>query len=94
MKLAEQAVQGDPTGSIAKPSGSRESGERLSLATFAGGCFWGPQVLFDRIDGVQYTSVGYTQGQTQWPNYGEVRKEGKRGLCTGHYNTGWKGGDA
>lgn len=34
----------------------------ISVATFAGGCFWGPQLLFDRVPGVLKTSVGYTQG--------------------------------
>eukprot|EP00929_Paragymnodinium_shiwhaense_P059157 TRINITY_DN29612_c0_g1_i3.p1 TRINITY_DN29612_c0_g1~~TRINITY_DN29612_c0_g1_i3.p1 ORF type:complete len:184 (+),score=24.04 TRINITY_DN29612_c0_g1_i3:88-639(+) len=45
------------------------------IATFAGGCFWGPQLLFDRVPGVVATSVGYTQGNTDQPSYGTI--------CTG-----------
>eukprot|EP00931_Biecheleriopsis_adriatica_P030753 TRINITY_DN18091_c0_g1_i2.p1 TRINITY_DN18091_c0_g1~~TRINITY_DN18091_c0_g1_i2.p1 ORF type:complete len:163 (+),score=34.38 TRINITY_DN18091_c0_g1_i2:114-602(+) len=46
-----------------------------AVATFAGGCFWGPQLLFDRIKGVVGTSVGYAQGSLEKPNYDL--------LCTG-----------
>eukprot|EP00927_Polykrikos_kofoidii_P074821 TRINITY_DN70860_c0_g1_i1.p1 TRINITY_DN70860_c0_g1~~TRINITY_DN70860_c0_g1_i1.p1 ORF type:complete len:240 (-),score=27.41 TRINITY_DN70860_c0_g1_i1:120-839(-) len=41
----------------------------LAIATFAGGCFWGPQLFFDRIDGVKATSVGYAQGNMEKPTY-------------------------
>lgn len=30
-----------------------------SKATFAAGCFWGPQVAFERVPGVLDTCVGY-----------------------------------
>jgi len=43
-----------------------------AVATFAGGCFWGPQLVFDRIDGVVATSVGYTQGKLERPNYDKI----------------------
>lgn len=45
------------------------------LATFAGGCFWGPQILFDRVEGVVATTVGYVMGDVDAPDYGDV--------CTG-----------
>merc|ERR1712000_121608 len=44
-----------------------------------GGCFWGPQILFDRVEGVVATSVGYTQGGLERPNYDSIC-----GGSTGH----------
>lgn len=41
-------------------------------ATFAGGCFWCMEQPFDEIDGVIETTVGYTGGFTQNPNYRDV----------------------
>lgn len=37
------------------------------LATFAGGCFWGPELHFMRVKGVIATCVGYTQGHLAQP---------------------------
>eukprot|EP00543_Licmophora_paradoxa_P008680 CAMPEP_0202453002 /NCGR_PEP_ID=MMETSP1360-20130828/11088_1 /ASSEMBLY_ACC=CAM_ASM_000848 /TAXON_ID=515479 /ORGANISM="Licmophora paradoxa, Strain CCMP2313" /LENGTH=356 /DNA_ID=CAMNT_0049071989 /DNA_START=846 /DNA_END=1916 /DNA_ORIENTATION=- len=45
------------------------------VATFAGGCFWGTELHFQRIPGVVATCVGYTQGDIPKPNYEQV--------CTG-----------
>lgn len=49
------------------------------VATFAGGCFWGTELHFQRIPGVIATCVGYTQGRVEKPSYGEVC-----GGTTGH----------
>jgi Peptide methionine sulfoxide reductase len=35
----------------------------LHVATFAGGCFWGLELAYQRVPGVVYTAVGYTQGK-------------------------------
>lgn len=32
-----------------------------SIATFAGGCFWGLELAYQRVPGVIATCVGYTQ---------------------------------
>jgi len=42
------------------------------VATFAGGCFWGTELRFQRQVGVIATAVGYTQGTIEKPNYEQV----------------------
>lgn len=54
------------------------SGENLSTATFAGGCFWCMQPIYDKQDGVVRTVVGYTGGEEVSPTY-EVVSSGKTG---------------
>ena len=44
----------------------------LEVATFAGGCFWGLELAFQRTHGVVHTIVGYTQGIETEPNYDQV----------------------
>mmetsp|Transcript_6790 Transcript_6790/g.8936 ORF Transcript_6790/g.8936 Transcript_6790/m.8936 type:complete len:351 (+) Transcript_6790:86-1138(+) len=44
----------------------------LKTATFAGGCFWGMELAFQRVPGVISTKVGYTQGSIENPTYEEV----------------------
>ena len=34
---------------------------RYAIGTVAGGCFWGTELVFQRIEGVLATAVGYTQ---------------------------------
>ncbi len=41
-------------------------------ATFAAGCFWGVQDVFDSVDGVIETYVGYTGGNVDDPSYEQV----------------------
>ena len=33
------------------------NGKKMSVATFAGGCFWGLELAFQRVPGVEYTAV-------------------------------------
>lgn len=44
-----------------------------SYAVFAGGCFWGVQHHFGKMDGVIRTLVGYTGGEESSPSYHDVR---------------------
>lgn len=46
--------------------------QKLSQATFAGGCFWCLQELFDKTPGVVTTRVGYTGGSEKNPSYKDV----------------------
>eukprot|EP00455_Lapot_gusevi_P022703 TRINITY_DN2365_c0_g1_i4.p1 TRINITY_DN2365_c0_g1~~TRINITY_DN2365_c0_g1_i4.p1 ORF type:complete len:159 (+),score=45.63 TRINITY_DN2365_c0_g1_i4:97-573(+) len=43
-----------------------------SLATFAMGCFWGPQLMFSKQPGVLRTFVGFMGGQVNNPSYRQV----------------------
>lgn len=45
---------------------------KLEKATFAGGCFWCLQPVYDKIPGVRSTTVGYTGGTKPAPTYEEV----------------------
>ncbi len=44
----------------------------MAKATFAAGCFWGVESVFEQINGVTATRVGYTGGQTDAPSYRDV----------------------
>ena len=44
----------------------------MQTAYFAGGCFWCVEAIFQRIDGVNELTNGYSNGSTQNPTYEEV----------------------
>ena len=52
-----------------------ESSNGHEVATFAGGCFWCIEAVFQRIEGVLSVASGYSGGATPNPTYEEV--------CTG-----------
>ncbi len=47
----------------------------METATFAGGCFWCTEAIFDRLRGVQSVESGYIGGHVDNPSYQQV--------CTG-----------
>jgi len=49
-----------------------------TVATLAGGCFWGMEEVFRKIPGVVSTRVGYTGGEKKSPSYEDV-SSGKTG---------------
>lgn len=48
---------------------------KTETATFANGCFWCTEAIFQELDGVVSATSGYTGGQTEDPTYKQV--------CTG-----------
>jgi peptide-methionine (S)-S-oxide reductase len=46
--------------------------ENLSIATFAGGCFWCTEAIFERATGVEDVVSGYTGGYKENPTYEQV----------------------
>ena len=44
------------------------------VALFGGGCFWGLELMFQRMEGVTKTKVGYAQGHLENPTYNDVKK--------------------
>ena len=58
--------------SMSKDMPNSAPSKTLEKATFAGGCFWCMQSVFDELKGVVSTTVGYTGGRTPNPTYEEV----------------------
>ena len=50
----------------------------MEIAVLACGCFWGPEIKFNKLDGVYRTEVGYCGGYTEKASHREV--------CTGNTN--------
>ncbi|WP_375238163.1 peptide-methionine (S)-S-oxide reductase MsrA [Aurantibacter sp.] len=46
--------------------------ENLEVATFAGGCFWCTEAVFNTIEGVELVVSGFTGGQIKNPAYREI----------------------
>ena len=46
----------------------------LEIATFASGCFWCTEAVFQRLIGVEKVLSGYIGGQTINPSYDDICK--------------------
>lgn len=51
---------------------------KTDTAIFSGGCFWGVEYHFNKLEGVIYTEVGYIGGNTENPAY--------ESICSGNTN--------
>ena len=58
---------------------SKKDLSKYSKATFAAGCFWHEEALFESVKGVEEAVSGYAGGHTQDPNYESIESG----------NTGW-----
>ena len=56
-------------------SAAAEGGATTEVATFAGGCYWCVEAVYQRIDGVLKVRSGFTGGHVENPTYEEC--------CTG-----------
>jgi len=72
-------VGGDPRDSKMSQEGRHEihpiaiqAPEKMETATFALGCFWGPDGLFGILPGVIRTRVGYAGGTGESPTYHHI----------------------
>lgn len=61
----------------AKPMNNETN--QTELATFAGGCFWCTEAVFERLPGVKSVTSGYTGGHMENPDYKSVTSS-----TTGH----------
>lgn len=67
LELVKAAIEECSQISLYRSNGS------CAVAIFAGGCFWGVQHAFEKVDGVLRTLVGYTGGEEEFPVYTDVR---------------------
>jgi peptide-methionine (S)-S-oxide reductase len=51
---------------------TNQTGATIATATFANGCFWCTEAIFEELDGVISAESGYIGGKTNNPTYKEV----------------------
>ncbi len=59
---------------LAAPAASRapSAPHSTETATFAGGCFWSMNAIFERLEGVQSVTAGFSGGDVRAPSYERV----------------------
>ena len=58
-----------------KRESQKSAGEAQEI-WLAGGCFWGVEAYFSRLEGVLHTEVGYANGRGARPSYEEIAATG------------------
>src|SRR4051812_6072410 len=64
------------------PTGSKQASANEAVATFAEGCFWHSEIVFQSLAGVRDAVSGYAGGTSRKPDYEMVSTGG-----TGHAET-------
>ena len=64
---------------VMSPGSSAHDRSQYAKATFAGGCFWCMEEVFEKVEGIVSVVSGYAGGQVDNPTYEEVSAGG-----TGH----------
>lgn len=71
--LMRTYVMSDEPQKAAAPTGqTADAAKKTATATFANGCFWCTEAVFQRIKGVQSVISGYTGGSVANPTYQQV----------------------
>ncbi|MEK6480308.1 peptide-methionine (S)-S-oxide reductase MsrA [Catalinimonas sp. 4WD22] len=73
--VSNQKAQGELQSSsytVEPASFSEQQKDDLSIATFAGGCFWCTEAVFEQVKGVKSVVSGYAGGEKPDPTYQEV----------------------
>lgn len=60
------------SGELTEQVNLAELQEGTSVATFAGGCFWCTEAVFERVEGVENVVSGYSGGKEDNPTYRQV----------------------
>ena len=81
LALSGCAQKSTKSGSNSKSINNKEL-STLSQATFAAGCFWHEEALFESVKGVKEAISGYAGGNTQKPTYESIESG-----STGHAET-------
>src|SRR5215471_13597753 len=68
-KVKTDAPKSEP---VVKVSNSQKDLSKYKQATFAAGCFWCEEAVFESVKGVQKAISGYAGGQTKNPTYEQV----------------------
>ena len=58
--------------STASTKNTNLSSTATDTATFANGCFWCTEAIFEELEGVISSTSGYTGGKTENPTYKQV----------------------
>ena len=75
ISCAQIEKQDKMTNSLTSAKQEASTGANTDTATFANGCFWCTEAIFEQLDGVISATSGYTDGHVKNPTYKQV--------CTG-----------